>query len=209
MLFGLFLAPMLPAQGTRQWTTSRYEEFERGTPTNIALRNDGRLEPAPALRTIASTPAVFLWSIAQAGGNLYAGSGAASGGSQVLRIDSKGAVTTAASFKELNVQALLPMSDGSVLAATSLPVAWLVVFGSLVGYTAYIYLLEHVPVAKVATYAYVNPIVAVGLGAALLGERLVGMEYAGMAAILAAVYLVTSSKMKAMEEVVGEVEAAG
>ena len=54
-----------------------------------------------------------------------------------------------------------------------------------------------------------NPIVAVGLGAALLGERLVGMEYAGMAAILAAVYLVTSSKMKAMEEVVGEVEAAG
>ena len=118
-MFGLFLAPTLPAQGTRQWTTSRYEEFERGTPTNIALRNDGRLEPAPALRTIASTPAVFLWSIAQAGGNLYAGSGAASGGSQVLRIDSKGAVTTAASFKELNVQALLPMSDGSVLAATS------------------------------------------------------------------------------------------
>ncbi len=88
-------------------------------------------------------------------------------------------------------------------------VAWLVVFGSLVGYTAYIYLLEHVPVAKVATYAYVNPIVAVGLGAALLGERLVGMEYAGMAAIVAAVYLVTSSKMKAVEEIVSEVEAAG
>ena len=47
------------------------------------------------------------------------GTGAASGGSQVLRIDAKGAVTTAASFKELNVQALLPMADGSVLAATS------------------------------------------------------------------------------------------
>ena len=110
---------MLHAQGTRQWTTSRFDEFERGTPTNIAMRNDGRLEPAPALRTIASTPAVFLWSIAQAGGNLYAGTGAASGGSQVLRIDAKGTVTTAASFKELNVQALLPMADGSVLAATS------------------------------------------------------------------------------------------
>ena len=117
--FGLCLLTVLHAQGTRQWTTSRYDEFERGTPTNIAMRNDGRLEPAPALRTLASTPAVFLWSIAQAGESLYAGTGAASGGSQVLRIDAKGAVTTAASFKELNVQALLPMADGSVLAATS------------------------------------------------------------------------------------------
>ncbi len=111
--------PALHAQGTRQWTVSRYDEFERGTPTNIAVRNDGRLEPAPALRVVASTPAVFLWSIAQAGGNLYAGTGAASGGSQVLQIDGKGAVTTSASFKELNVQALLPMKDGSLLAATS------------------------------------------------------------------------------------------
>ena len=60
-----------------------------------------------------------MWSIAQAGNALYAGTGAASGGSQLLRIDGKGGVTTAASFKELNVQALLSMADGSVLAATS------------------------------------------------------------------------------------------
>jgi drug/metabolite transporter (DMT)-like permease len=65
-----------------------------------------------------------------------------------------------------------------------------------VGYTAYIYLLDNVPVAKVSTYAYVNPIVAVILGAIFLGERLVGIEYLGMAAILVAVYLVTSSKLK-------------
>ncbi|MGI4755437.1 MAG: WD40 repeat domain-containing protein [Janthinobacterium lividum] len=106
-------------QGTRQWTTTRFEEFERGTPTNIAIRNDGRLEAAPALRSLAKTPATFLWSIAANGADLYAGSGAASGGSQLLRIDSKGAVTTAAAFKELNVQAILPLPDGSVLAATS------------------------------------------------------------------------------------------
>jgi drug/metabolite transporter (DMT)-like permease len=86
-------------------------------------------------------------------------------------------------------------------------IAWLVVFGSLVGYTAYIYLLEHVPVAKVATYAYVNPIVAVILGALLLGERLVPIEYAGMAAILVAVYLVTSSKVKSGASI-PEVETA-
>ncbi len=76
-------------------------------------------------------------------------------------------------------------------------VAWLITFGSLVGYTAYIYLLDHVPVAKVSTYAYINPIVAVILGALLLHERLAPIEYIGMAAILVAVYLVTSSKLKA------------
>ena len=40
-------------------------------------------------------------------------------------------------------------------------VLYLVVFGSWIGYTAYIWLLKHVPTPKVATYAYVNPIVAV------------------------------------------------
>ncbi len=75
-------------------------------------------------------------------------------------------------------------------------VAWLVVFGSLVGYSAYIYLLDNLPVAKVSTYAYINPIVAVILGAVFLRERLVPVEYVGMAAILMAVYLVTSSKLR-------------
>ncbi len=76
-------------------------------------------------------------------------------------------------------------------------IAWLVVFGSLVGYGAFIYLLDHVPVAKVTTNSYVNPIVAVILGALFLHERLVPVEYAGMAAVLIAVYLVTSSKTAA------------
>ena len=82
-------------------------------------------------------------------------------------------------------------------------VGWLVVFGSLVTYTSYIYLLEHVPVAKVATYAYVNPVVAVILGAIFLGERLILLEFAGMAAILAAVWIVTSSKLKASDPAAG------
>jgi drug/metabolite transporter (DMT)-like permease len=74
-------------------------------------------------------------------------------------------------------------------------ILYLVTFGSLVGYTAYIYLLEHVPVAKVATYAYINPVIAVILGAIFLRERFVAIEYVGMGAILLAVYLVTSSKL--------------
>ena len=88
-------------------------------------------------------------------------------------------------------------------------IAWLVVFGSLVGYSAFVYLLDNVPVAKVSTYAYVNPIVAVVLGALVLRERLVPVEYAGMAAILVAVWLVTSSKMAVAREPIAELESAG
>jgi len=75
-------------------------------------------------------------------------------------------------------------------------VLYLVVFGSLITYTAYIYLLDNVAVSKVATYAYVNPVIAVLLGAIVLQERFVAVEYVGMGATLLAVFLVTSSKMK-------------
>ena len=75
-------------------------------------------------------------------------------------------------------------------------IIYLVVFGSLITYTAYIYLLDNVAVSKVATYAYVNPVIAVILGAIFLHERFVAVEYVGMGATLLAVFLVTSSKMK-------------
>ena len=71
---------------------------------------------------------------------------------------------------------------------------WLATFGSLVGYTAYTYLLHTVPVAKVATYAYVNPIVAVILSAVFLHESLHGSQWIAMAIILVAVAIVTASK---------------
>jgi drug/metabolite transporter (DMT)-like permease len=73
---------------------------------------------------------------------------------------------------------------------------YLVIFGSLTAYTAYIYLLKHVAVSKVTTYAYVNPVIAVILGAIFIHERFVTVEYVGMASILLAVFLVTSSKLK-------------
>jgi drug/metabolite transporter (DMT)-like permease len=75
-------------------------------------------------------------------------------------------------------------------------IAYLTVFGSLIGFSSYSWLLQNVPVTKVATYAYVNPMVAVLLGALLLGERLQGNEWIGMVIILVAVFLVTSSKMQ-------------
>ena len=74
-------------------------------------------------------------------------------------------------------------------------VAYLVVFGSWVGYTAYIWLLKHVPTPKVATYAYVNPLVAVFLGWALHNERLDVFTVAGAAVIVVGVALVTTAKI--------------
>jgi drug/metabolite transporter (DMT)-like permease len=75
-------------------------------------------------------------------------------------------------------------------------IAYLVTFGSLVGFTAFIWLLEHVPTPKVATYAYVNPVVAVFLGWLILHERLDRFMLAGMTVIVIAVALVTSSKLR-------------
>lgn len=75
-------------------------------------------------------------------------------------------------------------------------IGYLVVFGSWVGYSCYIYLLEHVPTPKVATYAYINPIVAVFLGWAILREKVDVFMLVGTAIIIASVWLVNSSKLK-------------
>jgi drug/metabolite transporter (DMT)-like permease len=75
--------------------------------------------------------------------------------------------------------------------------AWLITGGSLLGYTGFIYLLEHVPVAKVASYAYVNPVVAVLLGILILHERPEPAEFAGMAGVVVAVFLLTTAQVKA------------
>jgi drug/metabolite transporter (DMT)-like permease len=75
--------------------------------------------------------------------------------------------------------------------------AYLVVGGSLLGYSGFIYLLEHRPAAKVLSYAYVNPVVAVLLGIVLLGERPQPAEFAGMAAIVLAVFLLTTAEIGA------------
>jgi drug/metabolite transporter (DMT)-like permease len=74
--------------------------------------------------------------------------------------------------------------------------AWLVTGGSLLGYTGFIYLLEHVPVAKVASYSYVNPVVAVLLGILILHERPEAPEFAGMAAVVFAVFLLISAQVR-------------
>ena len=65
--------------------------------------------------------------------------------------------------------------------------AYLVVFGSLVAFSAYTWLLQNAPVSLVSTYAYVNPVIAVFLGTLFLAEPITPTMIAGAALILAAV----------------------
>ena len=76
-------------------------------------------------------------------------------------------------------------------------VLYLMVFGSWVGLTAYIWLLDHVPTPKVATYAYVNPIVAIFLGWLIANEKIDAYIIAGSIFIIGGVALVTTAKIKA------------
>jgi drug/metabolite transporter (DMT)-like permease len=76
--------------------------------------------------------------------------------------------------------------EGGFTDASIWSFIYLIVFGSLLAYTAYTWLLQNAPISKVATYAYVNPVVAVVLGALVLDEQL------DVAMILGAVMIVAS-----------------
>lgn len=73
--------------------------------------------------------------------------------------------------------------------------AYLIVFGSLIALSAFTWLTRHLTPAKLVTYAYVNPVVAVLLGVVLLRETLDGPMLAGMGIILAAVVLVSRARV--------------
>ena len=67
---------------------------------------------------------------------------------------------------------------------------YLIVFGSLVAFTAYVWLLSHMPATRVSSYAYINPIVAVALGHYLAGEPVTSRTLSGTALVLLSVFLI-------------------
>ena len=82
----------------------------------------------------------------------------------------------------------------SYSASTFLAWGYLVVFGSMVAFSAYVWLLANAPISLVATYAYVNPVVAVALGALILDEPITSAVLVGGAAIVVAVAMVISAE---------------
>ncbi|TDB78562.1 EamA family transporter [Micromonospora sp. KC723] len=85
-------------------------------------------------------------------------------------------------------------SPGDVTGRSWAALAYLTVAGSLVAFTAYVWLLHHAPISLVATYAYVNPVVAVALGALLVAEPVTAQVLAGGVVIVAGVALVVGSE---------------
>ena len=81
---------------------------------------------------------------------------------------------------------------------------YLVTFGSLIGFTAYIYLLKEVSPAKASTYAYVNPVVAMLLGWAIAGESITPRTLVAAAIILGGVALITVAQQPKATRAVGD-----
>lgn len=83
----------------------------------------------------------------------------------------------------------------AVSAASLLGLVYLTTFGSLLAFTAYVFLLEHVPATRVSTYAYVNPVVAVFLGWFIASEPITPRTLIAAAVILGAVALITTARI--------------
>ena len=152
----------------------------------LVARPEGELDRAHLLAILALQVACLSWTA----GSLYA---------QVvprrLPLASAAAVEMLAGSLVIFAASLLLGEDWSRMGAAS-PRAWggvgyLVVFGSLVGFTAFAYCLNELPATTVGTYAYVNPMVAVALGALVLGEPLTPGLLSGGLLIVLSVALTT------------------
>jgi drug/metabolite transporter (DMT)-like permease len=80
--------------------------------------------------------------------------------------------------------------DLTFTARSAGALAYLTIFGSIVGYSAYMHALKYLPVSTVSLYAYVNPLIAVCLGALLLGEPFGPRVLLGSALVLVGIAVV-------------------
>ena len=86
---------------------------------------------------------------------------------------------------------LAAWNNDTITSRSWLAFGYLVLAGCLGGYTAFVWLLKHAPPARTATYAYVNPVVAVFLGWLLLSEPVTSRTLAASAVILGSVIIIT------------------
>jgi drug/metabolite transporter (DMT)-like permease len=105
-------------------------------------------------------------------------------------------VLTSAMLREFHGFDVRKVSPGAWLA-----LVYLIVAGSIVAFTAYVWLIHHESPTKVGTYAYVNPVVAVLLGYALGGEALGRRTIAGTMLVLISVVLITTTPKRKTEVV--------
>jgi drug/metabolite transporter (DMT)-like permease len=166
------------------------------------LGNSGRVNPAGAA-------VLVLASLAWACGSLYSKHGSLPS-SPLLGAGMQGLCGGAV----LWIVGLLAGEGAQFHIASITPRAWLAalylaVFGSCIGFSAYLYILKKSTAARVATYAFVNPIVALLIGWGLGGEGLSGRTLLAGAVILTAVILVITAPHREKAEVAGALPAPG
>jgi drug/metabolite transporter (DMT)-like permease len=171
--------------GGQPWTTRVWVGTLLGVAgAAILARPEGEVAAEHWLAILALQAACLAWVV----GSLYA-----------QAVPRRLPLATAAALEMLVAAVLLLIASGvlgedlSSFTTASVRawggVAYLAVFGSLVGFTAFAFCLNELPASTVSTYAYVNPVVAVALGALILGEALTPGLLVGGALILVAVIL--------------------
>lgn len=171
----------------------------------LVARPEGSIDPGHWSSIFALQAATLAWTA----GTLYAQSVP-----RRLPLFTAAAIEMLAGALALTVLSTVMGEDASRLVSASrdawLGLSYLVVFGSLVGFTAFAYCINELPASTVGTYAYVNPVVAVFLGAMFLDERVTSGLIAGGALILVAVLFATMNRRtpKATPTVAAEPERA-
>ena len=115
-----------------------------------------------------------------------------------------GVIFAVASIATGELGRLHPFSTTSIVA-----LGYLIVFGSLIGFSAYVWLLRSAPLSLVSTYAYVNPVVAVILGTIFLSERISPRTLIAGGIIIAAVALIVVARNRAAAATAAQSRAAG
>jgi len=118
----LSMSGQMFAQGTRLWTQSRFEEFEKGTPQGVQISSDGKLRSGPVAKELLTTPSTFVWAVVAGkdpAAPLYVGTGSPA---TVLRVAPQGKGVfkqeKLLESKALAVQAMALGPDGYLYAAT-------------------------------------------------------------------------------------------
>jgi drug/metabolite transporter (DMT)-like permease len=153
------------------------------------VRGTGHVDLGSALLLLAS-------SACWAAGSLYARSAPLHASARMavaMEVICGGALLIAAGFATGEGSRWIP---GDVTIRSVLSVAYLSVLGTVVSFTAYIWLLKVTPAARVATYAYVNPVVALALGRAFGGEPLTARTLTAGLVIVAAVVTITTTSTR-------------
>ncbi len=160
----------------------------------VLVRPDSSLEASPAF--YAGVAALLFASLSWAWGSLY---------SKTADLPASPWMSTAIQMMAggglLLLAGIVHGEIGRIhVASFTAPAvgAWiyLVLLGSLVGYSAYVWVLKKAPIALAGTYAYVNPVVALILGALVLDEKVTGWMMAGAGLVVAGVALITTASAR-------------